>query len=235
MNSPEVRSCIEDAHGELRKLYKGIDRCFSSMESMHLTLVGAHIPPALMAQCGDALASFRAAPLTVGFRGLGAWVTEGGRWCLFLELDSESREQLSRLACALSEHLRASVNADEQGYVSDDGGWFDVVSEDIYQPHLTILMLDPDEDKDIIAQCEAKSGRKQSSGKKLSARQKAQSSGRREKVMNFQAEQEETFGKEFLVFRNERKLYKRFDFGRQNVTEVNLESEFVVKASLNLL
>ena len=130
----------------MKRIYKGVDRCFSELETMHLTLVGAHLPPSCMEAAKKALDSFRMPAFSLSFRGLGAWVTEGGKWCLFVELDADSRERLAKNAADLSLHLRNALGADDEGYVGEEC-WIDIVSEGIYQPHITILMLDAELDK----------------------------------------------------------------------------------------
>ena len=47
-------------------------------------------------------------------------------------------------------------------------------------------------------------------------------------------EKEEDFGRNAFVFKNERKLFKRYDFGMQHVEALNLESEFKVQSVLRL-
>lgn len=132
---------------ELRKQYIGVEGCLSRPESFHVTLVGAHV------SCNEdmeilmkALDSFsndeqeNSSEPTL-LRGLGSWKTAGGSYCLFGEV--LHAQHIASLAVSLSRHLMAVCNAREDGCFGSSFSWVDVVTEELYQPHVTIAMIDP--------------------------------------------------------------------------------------------
>lgn len=233
----DLRPLWEDLKGQ----YRGIERCLPSPGKLHLTLLGAHnLTGQWLETVAAALDTFNPefSPKTIGLSGLGSWRTEGaGKVVLFLEL--ENAEEVKILVRDLSRHLLAALQADEEGYFGADAerraaGWMDVVDDDNYQPHVTLMLLDPDMDADVIAQMEAKSGadpdkKTNKKKKKQSSREKAQVAGRREKVLQEMEERESNFGRAANLFRKERKRFRKWDFGRVAVSAIHVESGFTVK------
>lgn len=242
---PALLSQLGSVTEELSTQYRAFGGTCVEHTQLHVSLVGLHCAPASLERVCEALRAWeggmdeRWRARDVCVRGLGAWVTAGGKWVLFAELEREDATWVAELAEALSQHLVRALGADAEGYFDDDCAWVDVVHRDVHQPHVTLSVIDPTVEKDLVKELEARSGKasdKSGGGdknnnkgrKKLSAREKSQQEGRRERVLESRKQEEATFGRQVHLFKKERKRYKGFVFGTQRCDAIHVEMAFQV-------
>jgi 2'-5' RNA ligase len=224
----DVLAELAKVQRECAALYDGFERCAASLDHLHVTLVAAHSPSAATAaQLRAALMSFVFTRFELSLRGLGSWTTAGGKHVLFAEV--EEGDECAEFARALSQNVRESCKADEEGCFAERTAWVDVVQPETFQAHVSLATVDPAEETAIAKAMQAKSGTAKQGDKpkrKLSARDKAKE-GRREQIMEMrQQEQKETFGREHALFRHERRAFRKITFGVVPVECVHLESCF---------
>jgi 2'-5' RNA ligase len=251
---PELDAATEllTVQNELRKLYNGIDKCLCDPKTFHMTLVGSHVACLSdFEMLGKALSEFvfpsqaccsdedvlegqdLEGALSMRLQGLGAWTTVGGKNILFADL--KNAKLAKRLAASLSKHLVSACKANEADGTFGDGSWIDIVTEDLFQPHLTVAVIDPRESADVWRAVQAKSGaagkKKRDQGKKkLSSREKGMREGRREQMLDQRsAEEGEDFGFDAKLFAHERHAFKKIVFGELDDNVVSLEYQYQVK------
>ena len=224
-----------DVLGSQHFLHSFCFKCLQEVETLHITLCGIHIPnEASKVLVLEAFKKIEFAQFLLKLRSLGAWITEGGKWVLYVDIDRDHCDALKEFAASISSSLRKHLDCDEEG-VFNATAWIDVVGPDIFQPHVTIFMVDPEEDGDLLKSLKSKSGDEKLKNaatkeqkKKLSAREKSMKNGRREKVLESKKEEEQNFGKKSHLFKKERQRYKGYVFGEMIVDRINLEMGFQI-------